>query len=285
MRIAIYARVSTTDKEQNPDTQLLPLREFVTAQGWQVIGEHVDHAPANDLRGRTAWRALLDLAAKRRVDVILVWKLDRAFRSVAHMAQTVEQFRRWGVGLRSYSEPWLDTSGTSPVADLMLNIMASFAQFERGLIAERVRAGMDRAKRQGKHVGRPTASVPAAMLDAVRAGTVSQREAARRLNVGASTVRRNLSHRKGSEIGHAGTPDFVGVSEGTDRRTVRISFRCAAKDGSGADPGPFGLPRHFWRVHSTLKVAPAVAAGLETYTWNIGKLYDMAISSAGTEAA
>ena len=67
------------------------------------------------------------------------------------MAQTVEQLRRWGVGLRSYSEPWLDTSGRSPVGDLMLNILASFAQFERALIAERVRAGMARAKRQGKH--------------------------------------------------------------------------------------------------------------------------------------
>jgi len=155
VRVAIYARVSTADKEQNPDTQLLPLREFATAQAWTVAGEHVDYASANDLRGRTAWRALLDLAAKRRVDVILVWKLDRAFRSVAHMAQTIEQMRRWGVGLRSYSEPWIDTSGTSPVADLMLNILASFAQFERSLIAERVRAGMDRAKRQGKHVGRP----------------------------------------------------------------------------------------------------------------------------------
>jgi len=74
------------------------------------------------------------------LDAILVWKLDRAFRSVAHMATAVEEFRRWGVGLRSYSEPWLDTSGTSPVADLMLNILASFAQFERSLISERVRA-------------------------------------------------------------------------------------------------------------------------------------------------
>ena len=77
-------------------------------------------------RGARCWPR-----GQAQLDMILVWKLDRAFRSVAHMAQTVEQFRRWGVGLRSYSEPWLDTSGTSPVADLMLNIMASFAQFER----------------------------------------------------------------------------------------------------------------------------------------------------------
>jgi DNA invertase Pin-like site-specific DNA recombinase len=130
IRVGIYARVSTSDKDQNPETQLLPLREFCQAQGWQVAGEFVDAASATDLRGRTEWRRLLDQAAKRRVDVILVWKLDRAFRSVAHMATTTEQLRRWGVGLRSYSEPWLDTSGTSPVGDLMLNILASFAQFD-----------------------------------------------------------------------------------------------------------------------------------------------------------
>jgi DNA invertase Pin-like site-specific DNA recombinase len=205
MRAAIYARVSTADKEQNPDTQLLPLREFVTAQRWQVVGEHVDHAPANDLRGRTAWRALLDLAAKRKLDVILVWKLDRAFRSVAHMAQTVEQFRRWGVGLRSYSEPWLDTSGTSPVADLMLNILASFAQFERSLIAERVRAGMDRARKQGKHVGRPQAlnGNLDALRPAIAAGTLSRRQAAKQLGVTVSTVCRTLSRKGGARPGPA----------------------------------------------------------------------------------
>lgn len=149
MRTGIYARVSTADRDQDPETQLLPLREFCRAQGWAVAGEFVDRASATDLRGRTAWRDLLGQAARRRCDLIVVWKLDRAFRSVAHMATTMEQLRRWGVGLRSYSEPWLDTSGTSPVGDLMLNILASFAQFERALIAERVRAGMTRARKQG----------------------------------------------------------------------------------------------------------------------------------------
>lgn len=155
MRVGIYARVSTSDKDQDPATQLLPLREFTAAQGWKSLGEYVDHASATDLRGRVAWRRLLEDAARRKVDLILVWKLDRAFRSVAHMTIVVEDLRRWHVGLRSYSEPWLDTSGTSSVADLMLNILASFAQFEKALIAERVRAGMARARRQGKHLGRP----------------------------------------------------------------------------------------------------------------------------------
>ena len=89
-RVALNERVSTTDKDQDPEAQGMALREYATAQGWNVAGEFVDHAGANDLRGRTGWRLLLADAARRRVEVILVWKLDRAFRSVAHMAQTVE---------------------------------------------------------------------------------------------------------------------------------------------------------------------------------------------------
>ena len=88
---------------------------------------------------------------KRNVDVILVWKLGRA----CHASATLEELRRWGVGLRSYLEPWLNTSGHSPAGELMFNILASFAQFERSLIAERVRAGMARAKASGVRCGRP----------------------------------------------------------------------------------------------------------------------------------
>jgi DNA invertase Pin-like site-specific DNA recombinase len=212
MRVGLYARVSTADRDQDPETQLLPLREFVTVQGWQAVGEFVDHARATDLRGRAAWRRLLDEAARRKLDAILVWKLDRAFRSVAHMAQTVEQLRRWGVGLRSYSEPWLDTSGASPAGDLMLNILASFAQFERALIAERVRAGMARARKQGKHVGRPLRlnGDLDALRPAILAGTLSRRAAAQQLGVAASTVSRAL--RKGGTSDPAESPANAAVA-------------------------------------------------------------------------
>src|SRR5438132_2256583 len=155
-RVAVYARVSTSDKDQNPETQLVPLREFVQAQGWQVVGEFVDHAPATDLRGRIAWRDLLDRASRRQTDVILVWRIDRAFRSVLDAATTLERLRGWGVGLRSYSEPWLDT--TSPFGEAMFHITTAFAQLERGIIRERVKAGIARAKKQGKRLGRPPAT-------------------------------------------------------------------------------------------------------------------------------
>ncbi len=198
MRVALYARVSTSDKDQNPETQLLPLREFCAAQGWTIAAEFVDKAGATDLRGRTAWRELLELASRRRVDVILCWKLDRCFRSTLHAAETLEKLRGWGVGLRSYTEAWADS--TSPAGELMFTIATAFAAFERALIRERVKAGMARAKRQGKHVGRPQALN--GNLDALRplieSGTLSRRQAAKRLGVTVSTVSRALSRKGGA---------------------------------------------------------------------------------------
>ncbi len=82
MKLAIYARVSTSDKEQDPETQLLPLREFAEAQVWEIYRTYIDMAPATDLAHRYAWRELLEDASKRRFDLLLVWRMDRAFRSV-----------------------------------------------------------------------------------------------------------------------------------------------------------------------------------------------------------
>jgi DNA invertase Pin-like site-specific DNA recombinase len=191
-KVLIYARVSTQDKDQNPDTQLLPLREFVQAQGWQVVGEFVDRAPARDLRGRTAWRDLLDRASRRQADVILVWRIDRAFRSVLDAATTLERLRGWGVGLRSYSEPWLDT--TSPFGEALYYITAAYAQLERGILRERVKAGMDRAKKQGKHVGRPRKvnGEWGTVKMLIASGQLSQGAAAERLGVSRSTVHRAM---------------------------------------------------------------------------------------------
>ncbi len=196
MRVALYGRVSTSDKEQNPETQLLPLREFVQAQSWAPAREYVDHAPATDFRGRVAWRRLLDDASRRKVDLVLVWRLDRAFRSVLDAATTLERLRAWGVGLRSFSEPWLDT--TSPFGEALYYITVAYAQLERGILKERVKAGMERVRRygskSGKPIGRPRAVSGA--WPAVRAQIqqgLSQRKAAKILGVSPATVHRLLA--------------------------------------------------------------------------------------------
>ncbi|HZA22599.1 MAG TPA: recombinase family protein [Dehalococcoidia bacterium] len=197
MRIAIYARVSTSDKDQDPQTQLLQLREFISAQDWTVYGEFVDFAPATDLLHRVQWRQLLDDASKRRFDLLLVWRMDRAFRSVLDAATTLERLRTWHVGLRSFSEPWLDT--TSPFGEALYYITVAYAQLERGILRERVKAGMERARKQGKKIGRPRVMDRrgfknrfGAILERLIKGDISRRQAARELKIGYATLKRLL---------------------------------------------------------------------------------------------
>ena len=89
MKVAIYARVSTSDKEQDPETQLMPLRDFIETRGGEVYKSYVDMAPANDLAHRIVWRQLLDDAANGRFSIVLFFKLGRAFRGVKHMHDTL----------------------------------------------------------------------------------------------------------------------------------------------------------------------------------------------------
>ncbi|MFC2001044.1 recombinase family protein [Chloroflexota bacterium] len=204
MKICLYARVSTVDKEQNPLTQLLPMREFVVAQGWETYIELIDHAPATDILHRTSWREALDLASKRKYDLLLVWRMDRAFRSVLDAANTLERLKGWGIGLRSYSEPWLDT--TSPFGEALYYITVAYAQLERGILRERVKAGMERARQQGHKIGRPRVmdrrgfkSRFGVVLARLQQGKVSRCQAARELNIGYATLKRliDAQERKG----------------------------------------------------------------------------------------
>jgi DNA invertase Pin-like site-specific DNA recombinase len=198
MRAAIYSRISTTDKDQNPEAQLLPLREFAAAQGWAVAAEFTDRAPATDLRARmlgaTFW------SRPPAVTSTLCWSGGSTAhsRSVLDAATTLERLRAWGVGLRSYTEPWLDT--TSPFGEALYYITAAYAQLERGILAERVRAGMERARRQGRRLGRPGGTRREGfrerwreLVPEIRAGAVSRRCAARVLGVSRTTIDRLLA--------------------------------------------------------------------------------------------
>lgn len=123
-----------------------------------------------------------------------MWRIDRAFRSVLDAANTLERLRTWGVGLRSYQEPWLDT--TSPFGEALYYITVAYAQLERGILTERVKAGMERARREGRHIGRPRGSRPPTrwpvLRERVLAGDLSRRQAATMLRVSEATVRRWL---------------------------------------------------------------------------------------------
>jgi len=195
MRVYLYARVSTSDKEQDPVTQLMPLREFVNNQGWQILGEYIDKVPATDIAHRTAWRDLLNDASRKKFDLLLVWRMDRAFRSVLDAATTLERLRTWKIGLRSYTEPWLDT--TSPFGEALYYITVAYAQLERGILRERVKAGMERARKQGHRIGRPKVIDRkgfkvryGAVLERLAQNQVSRRKAAMELKIGYATLKR-----------------------------------------------------------------------------------------------
>lgn len=152
MRVAVYVRVSTRDKDQNPDTQILPLREYARAQGWEVVWEHVDMASALDLPGRTAWRELLKDARLRRFDLMVVLRLDRAFRSMADLHHVLEGWQPLGIHFVSLREGF-DTETAS--GRLIMNFLAAFGEFELSLVCERIADGLARARSRGKRLGRP----------------------------------------------------------------------------------------------------------------------------------
>jgi putative DNA-invertase from lambdoid prophage Rac len=204
MKVCLYARVSTSDKEQDPLTQLLPMREFVQSQSWEIYHEYVDHAPATDLLHRTAWRDLLGGASKRKFDLLVVWRMDRAFRSVLDASTTLERLRTWRIGLRSFSEPWLDT--TSPFGEALYYITVAYAQLERGILRERVKAGMERARKQGIQIGRPRVNDRPGfdrrfedILERLKQGNVSRRKAAEELKIGYATLKRLIDKQSKSE--------------------------------------------------------------------------------------
>ena len=196
IRVAIYARVSTSDKDQDPETQLMALRDHCASLGWQVHKEYVDQASANDFVHRKAWRELQDAAAKRKFQSVVVFKLDRAFRSVKHMHDTLSAWELTGVSFRSGREQF-DTS--TALGRFLLNLLASLAEFELEMIRERVKAGMDRARRQGHRIGRPKVMDRrgfkvryGAVLERLRDGSLSRRQAAEELDVGYATLKRML---------------------------------------------------------------------------------------------
>ena len=199
MRVALYARVSTSDRDQDPETQLMAIRDYCKAQSWQVAREYVDHASARDMAHRKAWRQLLDDGSRRRFKAVVVFKLDRAFRSVKDMHDTLATWDALGIQFKSIREQF-DT-GTA-VGRLLLNLLASVAEFELEMIRERVKAGMDRARRQGRRIGRPRVTDRRGfnrrfgdILERLRSGEISRRSAAKELGIGYATLKRLLDDR------------------------------------------------------------------------------------------
>ena len=151
LRVALYARVSTLHKGQDPETQLIQLREYAKRRNFEIIGEFIDYASGTS-EERKQYKLMMEAAKKRKIDVVLVWRYDRFARSTQALVNALKEFKNLGIDFISYQEN-IDT--TTPTGELIFHVMASLAQFESSLISERVKAGMQRAKAQGKNISRP----------------------------------------------------------------------------------------------------------------------------------
>jgi len=182
-RIAIYARVSTTD--QSTESQLLDLRRYVRERGWNIYKEYVDEGVSGTKDSRPALNELMNDAKKRRFDVLLVWRFDRFARSTKHLILALEEFKNLGIDFVSYQEN-IDTS--SPLGSAIFTIISAVAQLERDIIAERVKAGLRRAKERGRRIGRPKISVDEGEILRLRAGGHSLREIAQQAGISHTKV-------------------------------------------------------------------------------------------------
>jgi DNA invertase Pin-like site-specific DNA recombinase len=149
MRAAIYARVSTLDQE--PENQLQELRRYAEARGWTAM-EFIDRGISGAKERRPALDDLLLAAKRRRFDVVVCWRLDRLGRNLKHLITLLDEFQALGIAFVSLGE---GIDATTPAGKLQMHILGAIAEFERARIAERVRAGLQRAKAQGKRLGRP----------------------------------------------------------------------------------------------------------------------------------
>jgi len=153
MKVALYVRNSINEERQNPQTQINPLVLKCEREGWTY--EIFQEFASGSKESRPELDKMLKRIRDKGFNAVLVWRLDRLGRSLKHLLQLIEEFRKKGVAFISLTEGF-DTS--TPQGELFFHIAGAFAQFERRLIQERINAGLDRARVEGKKLGRPKGS-------------------------------------------------------------------------------------------------------------------------------
>ncbi len=185
-RAALYLRVSTID--QHPETQLHDLRQMAVQRGYQVVDEFTDRISGTKAK-RPGLDQLLTGARRGRFDVVLVWASDRIARSVKHFLEVLDELNRLNVEFVSFREQ-IDTGG--PLGRAIVVIIGAIAELERNLIIERVRAGMRRARLEGRHIGRTPLSLDHAAIRHDRGQGHSLRQIAKTYRISTATVQRVL---------------------------------------------------------------------------------------------
>ena len=183
-RVALYARVSTMNG-QNPEMQLHELRDYCQRRGLEIANEYVDKGVSGARERRPALDKLMSDCRRRLVDAVVVYRYDRFARSLRQLVNALEEFRALGIDFISLHEG-VDTS--TPNGRLVFGIFASISEFERELIADRVRSGLAAAKARGKRLGRPRAVVDVQQIAALRRSGASWRAISRQMGLGVGTL-------------------------------------------------------------------------------------------------
>ena len=186
-RAALYLRVSTVD--QHPETQVYDLRQMAAQRGYQITQEYTDRISGVKAR-RPGLDDLMRDARRGRFDVVLIWACDRIARSVRHFLELLDEFNRLGIEFISFREQ-IDTAG--PLGRAIVVIIGAVAELERNLIIERVRAGMRRARLEGRQIGRPALTLDRAAIVRDRQQGHSLGTIARNHGISRTTVHRVLS--------------------------------------------------------------------------------------------
>jgi DNA invertase Pin-like site-specific DNA recombinase len=192
IRVAIYARVSTTNHGQDTAMQTRELKEYIERRGWRLVGEFVDIGISGTKEKRPELDRLMSEAYKRRFDVVCVWRFDRFARSVSHLLRALETFKALRIDFISFSEQ-MDTS--TPAGKMVFTVLGAVAELERSLIVERVRAGMRNARAKGKLIGRPAKThldqnARRSICEAYKRGGMSLRQLATQFSTSLGTVQR-----------------------------------------------------------------------------------------------
>lgn len=183
----MYLRVSTTD--QDPETQGREVRQFITDHGWHVVETYQDVGVSGARASRPALDRLLKDAWRGRFQAVVVWDLSRLARSTLHALELLREFEQMKVRLIAVKQTF-DTG--TPLGKAFFTLAAMFAELERAILIERVRAGMARARAEGKRIGRPARAVDLGELHRLRAQGHSIRQIARRTGIPSSTVAKRL---------------------------------------------------------------------------------------------
>ncbi len=190
VRAAIYARVSTTNKGQDPGMQTRELHEYCDRRGWTVAEEFVDAGISGSKEHRPSLDRLLSMCRRRLVSAVVVYRYDRFARSLRQLVNALEEFRSLGIDFISLHEG-VDTS--TPNGRLVFGIFASIAEFERELIRDRVRSGLASARAKGRCLGRPRVLVDAARIAILREQGRSWREIMLETGISKGTAQRAFS--------------------------------------------------------------------------------------------